>query len=281
MSSMRHQTAITTGFLTLLIATSSAVAVEIQQRPLTSSVLAQPTLSAASPSSQATRPSINPAWDTVQQLDSLQALVARLQGQLEEQQRALEQLQKDQRARYQDLDQRVLALAERSQTASPSVVASAPAAPQTGYRNRVDPNLSEADIERHKQLFIAAYQRYIDQGAQPAITAMQAFVEAHPTSLFAASGFFWLGEFHLALSPANRTAAMAHFQRVITDYDTDPKVPGAYLKLVELHTQANQPTEAARWRSELLTRFPNSPEAARLPADPPAVPSATSSPGML
>lgn len=72
----------------------------------------------------------NPAWDVFQQLDALQSTVARLQGQLEEQQQLVDRLKQDLKVRYTDLDQRLEQLSQKpanTDAGAASTSASAPA----------------------------------------------------------------------------------------------------------------------------------------------------------
>ena len=114
---------------TLLL--SSAYAIEIEQRPLSTNAAPAPAVKpepkpeptpvqatepapapalvkASAPAPAKVAPvAVNPAWDMFQQIEELRATVARLQGTTEEQQQLIERLQSDLRTRYTDLDQRL------------------------------------------------------------------------------------------------------------------------------------------------------------------------------
>ncbi|PQA51902.1 YbgF trimerization domain-containing protein [Amnimonas aquatica] len=313
-----------------MAASLPAHAIEIEQRPLTPAQGSAPTRQAApQPAPTAQQPAtarpaaaaapapaaVNPAWDMFQQLESLQATVASLQGQVEEQQQLIERMREDLRVRYTDLDQRLELLNKQPEpaatpengadaaaadaaghahadpaidpaAAAPATPATAPvtpAAPAAGTAPVAVPvpivekpaatpaaqqpastvvgNDSAADIEKQKQAYLAAYQRFRADGAPAAITAMQSFVKQYPNSIFAPNAHYWLGEFQLALEPANYQAAETSFNRVIRDYEGNPKVPSSYYKLGTIADLRGQRNEARRWMQDVLAKFPSSPEA--------------------
>lgn len=275
----------------------SAAAIEIEQRPLSSSAPAAPAAPAipratvpAAPAMTAAQPAprpaaVNPAWDMFQQIEGLQATVATLQGQVEEQQQLIERMREDLRVRYTDLDQRIEQLgakppaasapatAPEASAAAPVVADPAPAiavptpiveTPAAAPASTVVPargEASAADIEQQKQAYLAAYQRFRSDGAPAAITAMQGFVKQYPDSVFAPNAHYWLGEFQLALEPANYQAAESSFNRVIREYQGSPKVPSAYYKMGSIADLRGQRNEARRWMTDLIAKFANSPEA--------------------
>ncbi len=292
-----------------LIAPLTASAIEIEQRPLSSSApvaapqpAAQPAATVSAPApvvraqAAAARPAtVNPAWDMFQQIESLQATVATLQGQLEEQQQLIERMREDLRVRYTDLDQRIEQLGAKAggtasagapaATTTPATGSDAAAAAATGAAatvavptpivetpvtkpadtaSTVVPargDTSTGDIEKQKQVYLAAYHRLNSDGAAAAITAMQNFIKQYPDSVFAPNAHYWLGEFQLALEPANYQAAETSFNRVIREYDGNAKVPSAYYKLGSIADLRGQRNEARRWMTDLIAKFPASPEA--------------------
>lgn len=309
---------------------SQAYAVEIEQRPLSESasrpasppqvqpqsqpatppqpvraaIAAPPApATAASTVAVAPRPSAsaaNPAWDVFQQLDSLQSTVARLQGQLEEQQQLVDRLKQDLKVRYTDLDQRLEQISQKAAgmnaapapaptpaatpasaetpvpavTTTPPVAAptpiatppvvtptAAPAAEAKPVAAPIRHDVSADEIEKQKQAYLAAYQRLRSDGPAAAIGAMTGFTQKYPDSVFSPNAHYWLGEFQLATDPADYDAAEASFKRVIKDYEGSPKVPAAYYKLGTIADLRGRRDEARRWMSDVISRFANSPEA--------------------
>ena len=97
--------------------------------------------------------------------------------------------------------------------------------------------------------------------AAPAITAMTSFLSSYPDSIFAPNAYYWLGEFSLALTPANYAKAEENFQRVLRDYSASPKVASAYYKLGSIADLKGNRKDARDWMTKLIAQFPGSPEA--------------------
>lgn len=247
----------------------SVLAVEVQQRPLTRPQQQAAPAPARTPApvinpaiSAAPTSAINPAWDMFQQIEGLQNQVARLQGQLEEQQMLIERMQSDLRVRYEDLDQRIEALSSRTGSTVAATNVRTTASSETGeFKNTVDYSSSPEQIEVQKEAYLAAYQEFRSKGANAAITAMQNFLKKYPNTVFSASAHYWLGEFKLALEPANLQSAEASFLKVIREFDGDSKVPASYYKLGTVAELRGNMDEALRWMSDLVKRFPDSDEA--------------------
>lgn len=275
--------------LACLVASPLLPAVEIEQRPLsTTEVAAKPAPAPAQPLPAApAAPALavkavvpaasNPAWDMFQQIEEMRGSISRLQGTVEEQQQLIERLQSDLRTRYTDLDQRVEQLAKPVPPAplaavtipaatpapaaapTPVVEASAPAAAPVPVLAPAE--ISPEELNRQKSAYLAAYQSFRRDGATPAIAAMARFLESFPNSVFAPNAYYWLGEFQLALEPANLISAEANFQRVLRDYSASPKVASAYYKLGTIADLQGKRKIARDWMMKLISQFPNSQEA--------------------
>lgn len=271
--------------LACLIASPTSHAIEIEQRPLSTSApapaaqakavaLATAPVSAAIPAPiKAASQTTNPAWDMFQQIEEMRMTVAKLQGTVEEQQQLIERLQSDLRTRYTDLDQRLEQLAKPAAVSEPAALpaatattVAAPSSTETAANNTVIPTkvnteLSPEEIERQKSAYLTAYQSFRRDGAAPAITAMTGFLSAYPDSVFAPNAYYWLGEFQLALTPPSYAKAEENFQRILRDYSASPKVASAYYKLGSIADLQGNRKDARDWMSKLIAQFPGSPEA--------------------
>lgn len=118
-----------------------------------------------------------------------------------------------------------------------------------------------AELERQKQAYLAAYQRFRSDGAPAAITAMQSFATQYPNSVFTANAYYWLGEFQLASEPANLKEAEVNFMRVVHDYATSPKAAAATYKLGTIADLRGERGVARRWMTDVIKHFATSPEA--------------------
>ncbi|MEO6698821.1 MAG: YbgF trimerization domain-containing protein [Paraperlucidibaca sp.] len=199
----------------------------------------------------------NPAWDMFQQIEGLRATVATLQGRVEEQQQVIERLKEDSRARYTDLDQRIELLVQNAGARTGNTMANAadatPSSPAAAA--------TLADIETQKQAYLSAYQSFRSDGPSAAIKSMNGFITQYPNSVFVANAYYWLGEFHLADTPANLDAAATQFNRVIKDYEGSPKVASSYYKLGTIADLRNQRNESRQLMQTVVNRFPDSAEA--------------------
>lgn len=283
--------------LTCWLASPALQAVEIEQRSLSAPeaaakpAVAKPAATASTPPAKAVAAvAVNPAWDMFQQIEELRQSVSRLQGTVEEQQQLIERLQSDLRTRYTDLDQRMEQLSKPVPPAA-VVIPAAPAtfvpdpapmpSPTPGEPVAVAPpaviappatavapapvpapaEISPEELNRQKSAYLAAYQSFRRDGANPAITAMSRFLEAYPNSVFAPNAYYWLGEFLLAQEPANLMAAEANFQRVLRDYAASPKVASAYYKLGVIAEMQGKRKTSREWMTKVISQFPNSQEA--------------------
>lgn len=147
--------------------------------------------------------------------------------------------------------------------AAPAAVASAPVVPVTAppAAPAKPKELTAEEIERQKQAYLAAYQRFRGEGPAAAVKAMQDFLKQNPDSVFAPNAYYWTGEFQLALDTPDYNSAETNFKKVISDYDGTPKVAAAYYKLGTIADLRGQRPEARRRMTDLVAKFPGSPEA--------------------
>lgn len=240
----------------------AAVKASVDTRTLQTAPLASKTTVAAvtsapaapAPTAALTSTAANPAWNLVQQMDELQKLLSTLQGKVEEQQFEIARLKEDARVRYVDLDQRVTQLETKPASAAavtPAVTPSAsPAAAST-----------VADIEAQKKAYLAAYEEFRNKGPDAGVSAMQAFIQSNPDSVFTANAHYWLGEFYLAKSPSDVNAAKKSFNTVINDFPSSPKVASSLYKMGLIADLNNQRNDARQAMQDVIARFADSPEA--------------------
>ncbi|MDI1302811.1 MAG: tol-pal system protein YbgF [bacterium] len=189
-------------------------------------------------------------WELYTQVQQLQQEVAGLRGTLEEQSHLIEKLQSDLRARYTDLDQRLVAQQDQMKQAAPV------AAVATGNETAAP----SATIEEEKKAYLAAYDTYRAGGPGKAIPPMLAFVKRYPNSTFTPNAYYWLGEFYLNTDTPDQAAALKHFETV-GKYPDNAKAPAALYKIGSILDLQGKPLEAKKKMQELLTKYPKSPEA--------------------
>lgn len=167
--------------------------------------------------------------------------VRRLYGVVEELNHRVERLEREQRERYIELDQRLLELrsgpgkvAEGNGDAdSPSASPAVPVTEREAY------NLAIELVNAARPLPLSERQpRY-----RRALGLFRDVVKDFPNGEFTANAFYWMGEMHLAMGDPENARAM--FTQVDLLYDDHPKVPDALYKLGEVYNVLGD-TESAR-----------------------------------
>ncbi|HEX9179584.1 MAG TPA: tol-pal system protein YbgF [Burkholderiales bacterium] len=216
--------------------------------------------------------------DLLNQLEKLQVDVQQLHGEIEVQNHKLEDMQRQQRELYLDIDRRLQQL-ETGQplapgaaggeqvpppmvpdVAAPPTVASPPpvAAPPTpAAPPPVAPaldNTAEQQADYEKALAILRAGRYVE-----AASAFNQFLEEYPGSGYSDNAYYWLGETYYVLRDFNR--ALASFNTLVGNYPRSPKLPGAKLKIGYIHYEKQDWAEARQELNALVTGYPGTTEA--------------------
>ena len=178
-----------------------------------------------------------------QRADQLQNEISVLRGRIEVLENANEQLRKQQKDLYADLDRRI--------TAMPAGQAPGPAAaglPGTGIDQAV-----------YNQAFdVLKGGKYAD-----AITAFQQFLQSYPQSSLADNAQYWLGESYYVTRDFQNAAAS--FQTVLDRWPDSRKAPDALLKLGYTQAELGHLAQARSTLASVSTRYPGS-DAANLAA---------------
>ncbi|ROT99589.1 tol-pal system protein YbgF [Marinobacter sp. R17] len=201
-------------------------------------------------------------------IQQLRRQVQELQGDLEEQRHKLDQLSKQSRQRYIDLDQRVLELS-RKQSDQPSQAATgASGADEQGsgdsdqvqktreYRAPTQAEQAEYDeiqtLIRDKK----AYDQAIDK--------LYSFISEHPEGDLTVNAYYWLGEVYLA-KPQLPQAKQA-FTIVATRFADHRKAPDALYKLGVTQARMGNDADARSTLQSVPKKYPDS-NAAKLARD--------------
>ncbi len=177
--------------------------------------------------------------DMLMRLQRLQKEVQRLQGRMEVQAHAIEELKKRQRELYLDLDRRLSRLEAREAAPSPQ----APAGDE-----------GQADYE--KALGLLRSGRYDE-----AVQAFRSFLERYPESRYVPNAWYWLGEAYSIQQDIPR--AMEAFRKVVEGYPAHPKAADALLKMGFIYADQGDRAKARSTLEEVVRRYPDS-SAARL-----------------
>ena len=226
-------------------------------------------------------------WDLMQKNQQLENQIRELRGKLEEQDNAIEQLNKELSNRYTDLDQRLELMAQKLEADTESTDETpadettpeeqkptenqsnetAPIATTPKNQTPTEPSVqgegntnSAQDLE--KAAYSIALEAYKQGGAKKAIEPMQSFIKNNPNSIYTGNAYFWLAEFNLAIDPPNYEEAKKNYEVVAAKYGNSSKAPRALYRLYSIATEVNKnPQTANVYKNKLLSAFPDSEEA--------------------
>ena len=177
------------------------------------------------------------------QLEALRNEVARLRGAIELLQNQAETADKRGKDLYVDIDTRLRKLEqvkEKEATADKAGAQDAPAAEVKAY---------EAALNQFKL------------GNYPlAISAFQGLLVTYPSSKFAPSAQFWIGNAHSA--QRDHKQAIAAWQKVLSAWPDDAKAPDALLNIASSQEAMGDRRGAQKTLESLLVKYPASPAAA-------------------
>lgn len=231
----------------------------------------------------------NMNWDLIQKNQQLENQIRELRGKIEEQDHAIDQLNKELTNRYTDLDQRLELLnqklepesnqpeqapaenapvdsstaTDQTTTASKATTNSTapttaqnPATPTNSSNNTSDP------VALEKAAYTIALDAYKKGGAKQAIAPMQNFIKNYPNSIYTGNAYFWLAEFQLAIDPPNYNEAKKNYEIVAAKFPNSSKAPRALYQLYSIAKDVNKNTQTANvYKSKLLSTYPKSEEA--------------------
>jgi tol-pal system protein YbgF len=202
---------------------------------------------------------------------------------LELQANTLEDIKRQQREQYMDIDRRLLQLetgqggvlpgampgdagdtapltapaATMPPAASAPPAATSPRAAAPPAAAPVDPALAQAEYDT--ALAILREGRYAD-----AALAFKQFLSNHPGSVLADNANYWLGETYYVTRDFDK--ALATFNELVANYPQSPKVPDSRLKMGYIHYEKADWKKARADLEGVVSAYPAS-TAARLAND--------------
>lgn len=216
--------------------------------------------------------------ELLRQLETLNAEVARLRGQIELLGHQNEQVQKRQRDFYLDLDSRLKRLespgAAPAQPAAPAAPgkatappASAPSAAPQASSAAATATASAAGGATDTTAYQSAFDTFRKNDYPAAVEAFRQFLRDHPASVLAPNAGYWLG-ISLA-SQKDLRGALAAQQDVVARFPKSPKAPDALLAIASLQSELGDPGSARDTLEDVIAKYPASEAAgkarARLP----------------
>lgn len=212
--------------------------------------------------------------ELLNRVEQLQGESLRLRGEVETLTHQLETLKKQQKDLYQDLDQRLRAVAavpppapapaaapaetpdaaaqSPSGDASQAVAPAAPPKPAAPPAPPPPPPETTARQNAYQKAFnILKEGKYAD-----AIKEFKAFLVAYPKGEYVDNAMYWLAEAHYVNRdfPSSREA----FRKLVRDFPQGAKVPDALLKLGYIDYDTGQWMSARENFNEVLKRYPDS-----------------------
>jgi len=193
------------------------------------------------------------------QLQILQDEVRRLQGIVEEQNYRIERLVREQRERYIELDQRLLAL--RPDAAKP------PGADGDGADGGVStvPGAVSVQGEAYNRAYAVvaeAWQLPPSERAteyQRALTMFDAVIRDDPDGQFTPNAYYWMGELYLATDALEE--ARQSFAQVANLYAEHAKMPDALYKLGVTYHRLGDNVRALEYLDRVTDEYPDSAQA--------------------
>ena len=239
-----------------------------QQRPVNDAPIrlqnqqTTPSLAIPAPSAggvQVNKPLISSGeqWELYNQMQQMQDELQMLRGSLERQAHELEQMKRQQRERYLDLDHRIGQLKKTAVQEPISTIKGTSANEQPVVLS------GEDQVTKDVKQYDAAYQLLKERKFADAIFAFQALLADSPGGKKAPYCEYWLGELHLASTPSDLDSAKTHFVRLLTQYPSHGKVPDGMYKLGTVFNKAGDKAKARVTLKRVIKDFPGS-QAAKL-----------------
>lgn len=183
--------------------------------------------------------------DMLMRIESLQQEVQQLRGRLEEQDHALQALQRQQRELYLDTDRRLSRLEQTTGGSSSSDVSES-----------MEPVADEAE---ERGAYQKAFDLLRDLRYDQATTAFRRFLERYPDGRYAHVAQYWIGE--ASYAQRDFTGAIAAYERLIHAHPASPKVAEAMLKIGASHHELGDHAAARKVLNDLIAKHPNTTEA--------------------
>lgn len=219
--------------------------------------------------------SSNEPADLVNMVTQLQQQVRGLQGQLEVQAHQIDQLTQAQKNIYLQLENKAPANAAIGSAAAAltTVTVNSATVPQNNEGVSVKPTstattaattsksapvaaaATSSNDDKQKAIYDGAYELIIKQQYSDASVGMANYLSQYPKGYYAANAHYWLGEIGLVGGDLN--SAQTHFQAVVTQFPTSPKVSDAQLKLGYIYYQQGKWALARQTLESLIKQSPN------------------------
>lgn len=203
--------------------------------------------------------------ELLQQLEQLNAEMARIRGSLEVLANENQQLQKRQRDFYLDIDSRLKRLEgpaaapadpQAPATGAPPATSSAATPAPAAAEPAVARPPTREDQAREMKAYDAASNLFRRNDFASAIEAFRAFLKDHPGSQLAPNAGYWIGISYANLRDYRN--AMAAQEEVLKRYPQSPKAPDALLAIAAIQAEQGDGGSARNTLEDIIARFPGS-----------------------
>ena len=185
------------------------------------------------------------------QMQVLQQEVQILRGKVEEQQYLIDNLRRDQKEQYVDLDGRVAALASNRPAPPPgSASQGSSGAGETPLQT------AEKTWTTEREAYSVAIELMRAKDFSSSIAGFEGLIVNFPNGKYTPNAFYWLGELYLAQTESER--ARQNFVQVVRLYPDHQKVPGALYKLGVLYHGLGDDQQAKTYLDKVQAEFPQS-----------------------
>ena len=202
-------------------------------------------------------------------IDTLEQQLRDLRGQVEELQNSNEQLRKQQRDLYADLDRRITALQGASSASSGSYAGpgassgpvSVPASGSSGVAGGGSTGAGPGDAGGDQAAYTRAFDALKNNDYDSAISRFKDFLRQYPQSVLAGNAQYWMGEAYYVTRDLDDAAAS--FRAVGDQYPKSSKVPDALLKFGMTQIDQQHLSDGRLTLTQVVQRYPGT-DAAKL-----------------
>jgi tol-pal system protein YbgF len=187
-----------------------------------------------------------------ERIDTLEAQMRQMRGEMEELQNTNDTLRKQQRDLYADLDRRLTALQAGAKGA---------AGGSGDVGGGGGGGAAGGDTGGDQAAYTRAFDALKSTDYASAITRFRDFLRTYPQSQLAGNAQYWLGEAYYVTHDYDN--AVVAFRAVGEQYPQSPKVPDALVKLGLTQIDQKKLIEARATLKQVVQRFPNT-DAAKL-----------------
>lgn len=115
---------------------------------------------------------------------------------------------------------------------------------------------SATDLAAAQKLYQKARADYQAGGYRDAEKKFRAFLKSYPDHRLAPNALYWMGECYY--SRGNYFAAIANFNRLISEFDASAKVPDAFVKLGYAYLELEDPINGRIFLRKAARDYPES-----------------------